>query len=78
VPDVTDFVQTTAAAAISKVGLIPRFTTLGGGIGLRVVVAQRPVGGTVVPSGTVVLMTLGLEGGIPQIGGGTKPLFEIP
>lgn len=86
VPDVTDLIQSSAQAAITRAGLTPRFTSLVGGFGLRIVVAQRPVGGSAVPTGTVVTMTLDIEGGgiplggggISLGGGGIKPSFELP
>jgi beta-lactam-binding protein with PASTA domain len=85
VPDVTDLIQASASSAITRAGLSPKFASLGGGVGLRVVVAQRPAGGSVVPTGSIVVLTLGIEGGGVLGGGGgviggggTRPPFRIP
>jgi beta-lactam-binding protein with PASTA domain len=81
VPDVTDFSQAAASAAITGAHLVPRFLSVGvavlgvGGLGLRIVVAQRPAGGTSVPTGSIVMLTLGTSGISPPI---LRPLGSLP
>lgn len=65
VPDVVGQMQIQAARIITAAGLVPRVVRLGAAIGLGEVIASRPLAGSAVPLGSVVVITVEGDGGFP-------------